>query len=164
MMNIIFINCWHCVSDGRFGHTALRCWNRFDYSYQSQDIPKALATMSLWFAGSRYTETDASAHMTADAGNLKNITPGPIRYNMGWYWFTYFSYWWFSLTIFFIPYLAVPLLLRFHSVLLGLLSSFGSHKTSHISRYDFEPNWALLVFLFPSLTTTFHKVLSEVKH
>ena len=66
-----------CQICGRFGHTALRCWNRFDYSYQSQDLPQALAAMSLsdsqdpnW-----YTDTDASAHMTADAGNLKNITP-----------------------------------------------------------------------------------------
>lgn len=74
-----------CQICGRFGHTALRCWNRFDYSYQSQDIPQALAAMSLsdsqdpnW-----YTDTGASAHMTADAGNLKNITPGPIRYMLG---------------------------------------------------------------------------------
>ena len=65
----------------------LRCWNRFSYSFQSQDILKAWAAMS--FSDSRdpnwYTDTGASARMTADAGNLKTnitllFTLGPIKY------------------------------------------------------------------------------------
>lgn len=33
-----------CKTCGRFGHSALKCYNRFDVAYQSDDIPKACST------------------------------------------------------------------------------------------------------------------------
>ncbi|KAF8390395.1 hypothetical protein HHK36_024921 [Tetracentron sinense] len=61
-------------------HTALRCWQRFNQTYQSEDIPQALAAMSLsnsqdnaWFP-----DTGASSHMTADAGtDARTQAPSP---------------------------------------------------------------------------------------
>lgn len=54
-------------------HTALRCWHR----YQSENIPQALAPMTLhdnqnakW-----YPDTGASAHMTADPSKLHTLSP-----------------------------------------------------------------------------------------
>jgi len=51
-----------CQICGRFGHTALHCWHRFNNSYQEDEIPAALAAMRItdvsdhsgadWFAGS----------------------------------------------------------------------------------------------------------------
>ncbi|XP_022143436.1 uncharacterized protein LOC111013312 [Momordica charantia] len=36
-----------CQICGKGNHTALDCWNRFDHSYQSEEIPKALAAINL---------------------------------------------------------------------------------------------------------------------
>ncbi|KAF8391295.1 hypothetical protein HHK36_023597 [Tetracentron sinense] len=68
-------------------HTALRCWQRFNQTYQSKDIPQALAAMSLsdsqdnaWFP-----DTGASSHMTADAGKLQTLIEyhGPEKIMVG---------------------------------------------------------------------------------
>ncbi|KAF8396197.1 hypothetical protein HHK36_017810 [Tetracentron sinense] len=57
------ISCQIC---GKGGHNALRCWNRFNHSYQAEEIPQALAAMSItdpqdpdWIP-----DTGASSHMT----------------------------------------------------------------------------------------------------
>ncbi|XP_010445258.1 PREDICTED: uncharacterized protein LOC104727894 [Camelina sativa] len=36
-----------CQICGRIGHVALKCWNRFDNSYQSDDVPQSLAALRL---------------------------------------------------------------------------------------------------------------------
>ncbi|KAJ0094186.1 hypothetical protein Patl1_15809 [Pistacia atlantica] len=67
-----------CQICGKRGHTALKCYNRFNHSFQAKDIPKALAAMTItdsqdsaWFP-----DTGATAHMTSHAvkGNPKPIT------------------------------------------------------------------------------------------
>lgn len=53
---------------------AIRCWNRFDHSYQQQDVPQALAALSMddlhdpnW-----HPDTGATAHIKSEGG--KNIS------------------------------------------------------------------------------------------
>lgn len=63
------------------GHIALKCWSRFDNSFQPNDIPQALAALHLpensqdaeWFP-----DTGANAHITDDAGpkNTENNCNG----------------------------------------------------------------------------------------
>lgn len=36
-----------CQICGKANHTALKCWNRFDHTYLPEDVPKALAVMTL---------------------------------------------------------------------------------------------------------------------
>nr|CAD1837421.1 unnamed protein product [Ananas comosus var. bracteatus] len=59
------------------GHDALKCWHRFDNSYQAEDIPQALAAMQLESAQDEewFPDTGATAHMTKDAGKLVNLKP-----------------------------------------------------------------------------------------
>lgn len=59
-----------CQICKRPGHDALRCWYRFDNSYQAEDIPTALTAMHLedpkgneW-----YPDTGATAHISANPG------------------------------------------------------------------------------------------------
>ncbi|XP_018806504.2 uncharacterized protein LOC118349168 [Juglans regia] len=60
-----------CQICGKQGHTAIKCWHRFDHAVQPNDIPQALAAMTLennihdteWTA-----DTGASAHMTGNSG------------------------------------------------------------------------------------------------
>lgn len=66
-----------CQICGRTGHSALRCWNRFDASYQSDDVPHALSALPIsdntgreWIA-----DSGASAHMTSNATQMTNATP-----------------------------------------------------------------------------------------
>ncbi|KAG6670518.1 hypothetical protein I3843_Q058800, partial [Carya illinoinensis] len=62
-----------CQICGKHGHIALKCWKRFNHSLQPDDIPQALAAMTLndpsndaeWTA-----DTGASAHMTSNSGML----------------------------------------------------------------------------------------------
>lgn len=63
-----------CQVCSRRGHTADRCWYRWDYAYQAQSgIPQALVTEDL--DPTLYMDTGASAHITNDAGNLTNLAP-----------------------------------------------------------------------------------------
>ncbi|KAK2989204.1 hypothetical protein RJ640_001433 [Escallonia rubra] len=57
-----------CQICNKKGHEALKCWHRFNHSFQATDIPKALAAMhvtdsqdSEWFP-----DTGATAHITED--------------------------------------------------------------------------------------------------
>ncbi|KAG7966996.1 hypothetical protein I3843_08G077300 [Carya illinoinensis] len=65
-----------CQICGKQGHTAIKCWHRFDHALQPDDIPQALAALTLennihdteWTA-----DTGASAHMTGNSGMLSNL-------------------------------------------------------------------------------------------
>ncbi|GKV50011.1 hypothetical protein SLEP1_g56730 [Rubroshorea leprosula] len=61
-----------CQICGINGHTALKCWYRFDHAYQSEELPQALATITLEDDKDQtfYADTGASDHMTSGTGNL----------------------------------------------------------------------------------------------
>lgn len=59
------------------GHSAFKCWHRFNNSFQAEDIPQALATMQMtdsqdakWFP-----DTGAIAHIIENVGKLTNSIP-----------------------------------------------------------------------------------------
>ncbi|KAF8405196.1 hypothetical protein HHK36_010096 [Tetracentron sinense] len=59
------------------GHDALRCWHRFNHSYQAEEIPQALAAMSItdphdpeWIP-----DTGVTSHMTNNPGILLSVSP-----------------------------------------------------------------------------------------
>ena len=65
----------------------MHCWHRFNQTYQSDEIPQALATMTLqdslnaiWFP-----DTGASAQVTLDPGKLHSLTHyfGPKKLMVG---------------------------------------------------------------------------------
>ncbi|XP_074575272.1 uncharacterized protein LOC141831767 [Curcuma longa] len=57
-----------CQICGKYNHGAIDCWHRFDYSYQSEDLPQALAALTLRDGDpSFYADSGASSHMTNDA-------------------------------------------------------------------------------------------------
>lgn len=66
-----------CQICGRFGHTALKCWNHFDNAYQSTDIPKALAAIQMSDATGQewYPDSGATAHITSATSSLQNAAP-----------------------------------------------------------------------------------------
>ncbi|GLT46299.1 hypothetical protein SLA2020_200620 [Shorea laevis] len=66
-----------CQICGISGHTALKCWYRFDHAYQSEELPQALATMTLLEKKDQntYVDTGATDHMTSDAGKLYTKRP-----------------------------------------------------------------------------------------
>ena len=65
-----------CQICGKANHVALDCWYRFDYSYQSEDIPQALAALTLNNNdASLYADTGATAHMINDEGKLLSKMP-----------------------------------------------------------------------------------------
>ncbi|KAF5471292.1 hypothetical protein F2P56_011735 [Juglans regia] len=66
-----------CQICNKFGHHALKCWHRFDKAFQDNDIPEALAALTInnpndheWM-----TDTGASAHMTSNAGQCNQQRP-----------------------------------------------------------------------------------------
>lgn len=63
-----------CQICGKKGHVALKCWNRFNQSYQLDDIPQAIATMTLknFYLDEWIADTGASTHMTGNSYMPKN--------------------------------------------------------------------------------------------
>ena len=71
-----------CQICGRFGHNALKCYRRFDISYQSTDLPSAMAALHVTndppsndqsYNGTEwYPDTSASAHVTSSHQNLQS--------------------------------------------------------------------------------------------
>ena len=54
------------------------CWNIFDYSYQAEEIPQALATMALNEEEKDptfYIDSGATTHITNNVGKMTQITP-----------------------------------------------------------------------------------------
>uniref|UniRef100_A0A2N9HMZ2 Integrase catalytic domain-containing protein n=1 Tax=Fagus sylvatica TaxID=28930 RepID=A0A2N9HMZ2_FAGSY len=68
-----------CQICGRMGHSALKCWYRYDYAYEAnENISQALActTLSDSHDDTRwYTDTGATSHMTSTSGNLQSFFP-----------------------------------------------------------------------------------------
>ncbi|GKU93013.1 hypothetical protein SLEP1_g6653 [Rubroshorea leprosula] len=61
-----------CQICGITGHTALKCWYRFDHAYQSEELPQALAALTMMEDKDPnvYIDSGATNHMTADPGKL----------------------------------------------------------------------------------------------
>ena len=54
------------------------CWNRFDYLYQSEEIPQALAAMALNEEDKDpnfYVDSRATTHITNDLGKITQVIP-----------------------------------------------------------------------------------------
>ena len=54
------------------------CWNRFDYSYQSKEIPQALVSMALTEEEKDpnvYVDSGAITHITNDPGKMSQVIP-----------------------------------------------------------------------------------------
>ncbi|TXG67661.1 hypothetical protein EZV62_008936 [Acer yangbiense] len=64
-----------CQICGKMNHFAIDCWYRFNYSYQSEEFPQDLATLTLHNDNdpSFYADSRATTHMTNDAGKLSSI-------------------------------------------------------------------------------------------
>ncbi|GAV82258.1 hypothetical protein CFOL_v3_25710, partial [Cephalotus follicularis] len=62
---------------GKTRHGALKCWRRFDTSFQAYDIPQALVVMHMGDSQDKvwFLDTSANAHMTNMPGNLGTIVP-----------------------------------------------------------------------------------------
>ncbi|XP_019084173.1 PREDICTED: uncharacterized protein LOC109125876 [Camelina sativa] len=76
-----------CQICGRVGHVALKCWNRFDNTYQSDDVPQALAALQVSDSCGRewVTDSGSSAHVTSTPNQLSAVTPynGPETVMVG---------------------------------------------------------------------------------
>ncbi|RVW77775.1 Retrovirus-related Pol polyprotein from transposon RE2 [Vitis vinifera] len=67
-----------CQICSKANHSALDCWNRFDYSYQSEEIPQALAAMALHEEEKDpnfYVDSGATAHITNDPSKMSQVIP-----------------------------------------------------------------------------------------
>ena len=74
-----------CQISNKPNHTALRCWNRFNQTYQPEDTSQALAAMTLADHQDNAWFPDTSAHMTADIGKLQTFKRyfGPEKIMVG---------------------------------------------------------------------------------
>ncbi|GKV09732.1 hypothetical protein SLEP1_g21188 [Rubroshorea leprosula] len=75
--NPIMDNVVKCQICGKLNHIALKCFNRFNHSYQEDDIPNALAATTIddnqeleW-----HPDTGASVHMTGNSSKPNNLKP-----------------------------------------------------------------------------------------
>jgi hypothetical protein len=66
-----------CQICNKHNHTALTCFNRFNHAFTPNDIPQALAAMTIadnqdstWFP-----DTGATDHITGDPGKLQSLIP-----------------------------------------------------------------------------------------
>ncbi|GKV45069.1 hypothetical protein SLEP1_g52192 [Rubroshorea leprosula] len=88
--NPIMESAVKCQICGKLNHTALKCFNRFNHSYQEDDIPKALAAITIddnqeleW-----HPDTGASVHVTGNSSKLNSLKhyhgrDGVMRANSG---------------------------------------------------------------------------------
>lgn len=58
-------------------HSVENYWNRFDYTYQLEDVPRVLVALTLHDQpeDAFYIDYGATTHMTNDAGKLTTISP-----------------------------------------------------------------------------------------
>ncbi|CAA7042354.1 unnamed protein product [Microthlaspi erraticum] len=65
-----------CQICGRVGHTAIKCYNRFDNNYQAQDTPQAFSALQVSDTTGKewYPDSGASAHVTSSTENLQTST------------------------------------------------------------------------------------------
>ena len=69
------ITCQIC---GKFNHSAIECWSRFDHSIQPEDqLNKALAAMTVNQGDdpNLYADSGATTHIINDPGKLSRLTP-----------------------------------------------------------------------------------------
>uniref|UniRef100_A0A1J3F4F3 Retrovirus-related Pol polyprotein from transposon TNT 1-94-like beta-barrel domain-containing protein n=1 Tax=Noccaea caerulescens TaxID=107243 RepID=A0A1J3F4F3_NOCCA len=66
-----------CQICGRIGHTAVKCYNRFDNNYQGQAAAQAFSALQVSEVTGKewYPDSGASAHITATKDNLQTSTP-----------------------------------------------------------------------------------------
>lgn len=59
-----------CQIWGKANHVALEFWKRFDHSYQTEEIPKALAAMAIneEMDPAFYVDSGATSHTVNDIG------------------------------------------------------------------------------------------------
>ncbi|CAA7061321.1 unnamed protein product [Microthlaspi erraticum] len=64
-----------CQICGRIGHTAIKCYNRFDNNYQENpDQTKAFISLQVADGKEWYPDSGATAHITASTANLQSAT------------------------------------------------------------------------------------------
>ncbi|KAH7663245.1 Zinc finger CCHC-type protein [Dioscorea alata] len=65
-----------CQVCNKTGHDALRCWYRFDHSYQAEDANKVAAAVTNGYSvdPNWYIDTDATDHLTNDLDRLTTRT------------------------------------------------------------------------------------------
>lgn len=63
-----------CQICGRTNHTAIKCNYRYDYAYQEEDTPEALAVLAIQDGNDTnfYVDSGAMTHMTNDLGKLES--------------------------------------------------------------------------------------------
>ena len=68
-------NSIQCQICKKKGHEALKCWHRFDNSYQDTHVPEALAALHITppEEGVWHPDSAATAHITDNPGTLSNI-------------------------------------------------------------------------------------------
>uniref|UniRef100_M4DMN8 Integrase catalytic domain-containing protein n=1 Tax=Brassica campestris TaxID=3711 RepID=M4DMN8_BRACM len=69
-----------CQICGRFGHSAFKCYKRFDPHFQQTEAPQAMAAIRTsedvdYEANEWYPDTAATHHITSSAQNLQNAQP-----------------------------------------------------------------------------------------
>ena len=69
-----------CQICGRYGHSALRCWRRFNNTYNEEDMPVAMAAMRITdvsnHGGSEwFPDSGATAHITNSTNHLSYNQP-----------------------------------------------------------------------------------------
>lgn len=65
---ITIVRCQIC---GRTNHTAIKCYSEYDYAYQDEETPQALATMNLNSSDKFiYADSWATTHMINDMDKL----------------------------------------------------------------------------------------------
>ncbi|PKU67050.1 Retrovirus-related Pol polyprotein from transposon TNT 1-94 [Dendrobium catenatum] len=65
-----------CQICGKIGHSALNCWHRCNLNYAPPSNPKALTVQQQYSSTNDWIlDSGASAHLTADASNIQQLTP-----------------------------------------------------------------------------------------
>ncbi|PKI36765.1 hypothetical protein CRG98_042842 [Punica granatum] len=73
-----------CQICRRRGHTALKCYHRFDNSYQANNIPQALAALQISDAADEnwHPDTGANVHVTNDPALFRDSAAAPADHNI----------------------------------------------------------------------------------
>jgi len=66
-----------CQICNKYGHSAYKCWKRFDHAFQSEDFSKAFAAMRVSDQKSNpwVTDSGATSHITNSTSQLQSAQP-----------------------------------------------------------------------------------------